>query len=375
MSEAVDSLHLTLFGPDSNAAPYLGEGWSGAERTHRWTTGLRSLVRLPPLRAQPWFALTLQGWGVNIGGRTPPQDFTLWLNGARLRRLRLAPGMPMALCVPGDLLRADGENLLRLDHPAAVRPSDWQAESRDTRLLSLAMQRLDVEPLDAPLAPAPRLLPRAPEPDAARAKEIAEMFQSRGQSCDLGNFQRHYGAEPYGLLRFAGIHPAELTQGLRTRFAGIGDADKLSFFNHDDSRELQGKHAIYGLNYHTFKYVDETDVAALVVSESRRLAYLARLFFEQLENDEKIFLRAEHFETPEEALALHSLLRAYHPRARLLVLGAAPAHLQERIGRVVELRPGLYRGYVSAMSEPQRVPPRPLHEEWMQICAAVAASA
>ncbi len=374
MSGVVDEIRLTFGAKGSNADPYLGEGWHGAEAAHRWTDGRRSVLRLPPMRPQPWFALTLQGWALDIGGVTPPQILTVVLNGTTLRRLRLVGSMPMAIAVPGELIHADAENIIVLDHPEAVRPSELLPGHGDARMLSLAFQRLDVEPLDEPLHLAPRLLPKvAPPEDAAEAKAVAEAFQSLGQSYDLGNFQRDYGAEPFGLLRFAGIFPLPLMQGLRTRFADVGDVHRLSFFVHDGSREYQGHHADYGLDYHTFKMVGETDVTALAATEARRLGYLARLFFEQLENNEKIFVRAEHFETPEEALALHRLLRAYHPHARLMVLQAAPAKTPERIGRVIALRPGLYRGYLSRMSDPVRVPTRPLSDEWMNLCAAVVA--
>ena len=372
MSDVVDEIRLRFAAKAASVAPYLGEGWHGAEGGHRWTDGLRSVLRLPPLRARPWFALTLQGWGLEIAD--VKQTLTVALNGTVLRRLRLVGGMPTTIPFPGDLVRPDAENILVLDHPDAVRPSEAQPGNGDTRLLSLAFQRLDVEPLDPPMSLAPRLLPEAPPPaDAAETKALAETFQSLGQSCDVGNFQRQCGAEPFGLLRFAGIAPARLIHGLRTRFARIGDVDQLSFFTHEGSRELQGKHAIYGLDYHTFKFVDETDIADLTVKEAKRLGYLARLFFEQLENNEKIFLRAEHFETPEAALALHMLLCGYNSRARLLLLQAAPSHLPERIGRVIELRPGLYRGYLSAMSDPARDPIRPLLEEWIKLCATVVA--
>ena len=89
------------------------------------------------------FALTLQGWALNIGGVTPPQILSLILNGTLLRRLQLVGGTPMAIAVPGELMRADAENMLVLDHPEAARPSELQPGHGDTRLLSLAFQRLE----------------------------------------------------------------------------------------------------------------------------------------------------------------------------------------------------------------------------------------
>jgi hypothetical protein len=366
-----DALHLNFSAEGSNAEPYLGEGWHHAEVGHRWTDGLTSVLRLPPFKPQPWFALTIQCWPFNPPG--VEQTATLVLNGTQIANYRPPHLPPVAIAVPGELVRADGENQLVLHHPNAASPALTQEGNGDTRLLALALQALSFEPLDELPPVAPHLLPEvAPPEDPAEAQAVVEMFQSLGQNCGFGGTQRFYKAEPYGLLRFASIHPDQLVRGLRTRFEGVGDVSRLHFHIAEDTGELKGRHSVYGLDYHTFKKPDEIDVAAFAQTESRRLAYLARLFFEQLENDEKIFLRVKSFETPGEALALHRLLRAYHPRARLLILDRPPSHAPERAGRVIELRPGLYRGYFLTTSDPVDGP-RPPPEEWLRLCATVVA--
>ena len=366
-----DALHLTFSAEGSNAEPWLGEGWHHAEVGHRWTDGLLSVLRLPPFKPQPWFALTLQCWPFNPPG--VEQIATVVLNGTEVASYRPPHLPPYAVAVPGDLVRSSGENLLTLHHPHAASPALTQEGAGDTRMLALAMKALDFQPLDAPLHIAPRLLPEVALPeDPAEAKEVVEAFQSLGQHCGFGMAQRHYGTEPFGLLRFASLYPEGLVMGLRTRFKGVGDLDQLSFQTLNNSRELNGRHAVYLLDYHTFRMADETDVADLAKKEAQRLNYLARLFFEQLENDEKILLRVGHFQTPGEALALHLLLRAYHPRARLLILDRPPDHARERAGRVIELRPGLYRGYFLTTIDPV-FGPHPPAEEWLRLCATVVA--
>jgi len=366
-----DALHLTFSADESNADPWLGEGWHHAEVGHRWTDGLLSVLRLPPFNPQPGFALTIQCWPFNPPG--VEQMVSITLNGVEILRYRPPHLPPVAVSVPGDLVRSDGENLLVLHHPHAASPALTQEGAGDTRMLALAMKALDFQPLDEPLHVAPRLLPQVgPPDDPAEAKALMEAFQSMGQHCGFGMTQRHFGAEPFGLLRFASLYPEGLVKGLRTRFAGVGDLDQLSFQTFKNSRELNGRHATYLLDYHTFRMADETDVDDLARKEARRLNYLARLFFEQLENDDKIFLRVGHFETPGEALALHLLLRAYHPRARLLVLDRPPDHARERAGRVIELRPGLYRGYFLATADPV-FGPFPAPDEWLRLCATVVA--
>lgn len=368
MNAPAQDIHLTFSAEGSNADAYLGEGWHSAEVGHRWTDGLASVVRLPPMRARPWFALSLHCWPVTTGGVT--QRLRVWLNGAELKRFDRVDLALLHIVVPGALVNEAADNVLVLDHPDAVRPNEIDAAERDGRLLSLSFQSLGFETLDEPLHLSPRLLARAAPPArAADVKSLVEVFQSLGHNHDLGLFQRAYGAEPNGLLRFAAIGHDPLLRALKSRFAGIGDLDKLSFHVEPDGRQMRGRHAVYGLDYQTSMPKEQTNVAELAAREAMRLKYLARLLCEQLERDEKIFVRHESFETPEKALALHHLMRSYNRRVRLLLIGAAPSQAPERVGRVIELRPGLYRGYLPKLPDPDR----PVYEAWLSLCAAVAA--
>ena len=365
------ALHLNFSAEVNDVEPWLGQGWHGAEVGHRWTDGVSSVLRLPAFPAHPWFVLTLQCWPFNHGDLV--QTLTIEMNGVTLHQYQPRGTIPNALVVPGELVRADGENVLVFHHPHAASPAHTHPGAHDARTLALAFQKLSFEPLDVPLHLAPRMLPEVKIPtEVAEGKAVVLEFQSLGRHCALGNVQRHFGAEPFGLLRFANIFPDALVTGLRMRFADIGDLDKLSFITFENSRELQGRHSVYGLDYHTFRFVDEIDVEAFAVTEAKRLAYLARLFIEQIENDEKIFVRLLDFQSDAEALALHQLLRAYNSRARLLILGGPPDHARERGGRVIELRPGLYRGYFTTTSD-QTIGPSPDPQEWLRLLAAVVA--
>ena len=365
-------VRLIFAGEGMNAGPYLGEGWHGPEDTHRWTDGFSSVVRLPPMRPSAQFALTLQCWPLRVGGIT--QRVTVEWNGSVLLDCQPNLNVPAAVIVPGDLVNAHAENVLTLHHPDARSPAELESGNGDNRTLALGFTRLDLAPLDITPFATPHFLPRVAAPaDKGEARAVVEVFQSLGQNCDLGLFQRNYGTDPFGLLRFASIFPDRLVDGLRRRFAGIGIEEKLSFKAPKPGGELIGRHAEYGLDYHTFKNEGEVSVETFTTTEARRLNYLARLFIEQLENNEKIFLRVEHFELQEEALALHLLLQSYNSRNRLILLQAAPESAPELIGRVMRVRPGLYRGYLSSISDETRERPRPLFEEWLTLCATVVA--
>ena len=372
MTSPVEDFRLNFASPSSNADAYLGEGWHGAETQHRWTDGFTSVVRLPPLRASAGFLLTLKCRPLALGRAA--QRLTVTLNGVELTRVSLDDYAVILLRVSGHLVSDAQDNRLVFDHPDAARPNEIEPGNPDDRSLALAFLSLECEALDDFVFDSPKLLPAvAPPTDYAEAKAMVEAFQSLGKNCDLGLLQRKFGAEPFGLLRFAAISPDRLTMALKTRFEGIGDVDKLTLFLEWDGRHYQGRHADYGLDYHTFLPVDATPVEELTKKEALRLKYLARLLIEQLENDEKIFLRQESFETTEEAVALHRLMRKYNPRARLFLVSLVRPEAPERVGRVVELRPGLYRGYLPRLSDPSRTPDRPIFEEWTPLCAAVLA--
>ncbi len=53
--------------------------------------------------------------------------------------------------------------------------------------------------------------------------ELLCHFESLGRNCEFGFVQRLSGAEPMGLLRFAGMSFDALVQALNTRFAGIAE--------------------------------------------------------------------------------------------------------------------------------------------------------
>jgi hypothetical protein len=366
-----DALHLNFTAEASNVEPWLGEGWHGAEAGHRWTDGVRSVLRTPPFPAQSWFVLTIQCWPFNPDDLV--QTLTVELNGVALHEYQPLAPIPHAIAVPGELVRADGENVLVFHHPHAASPALKQPGGQDARTLALAFQKLSFEPLDNPFHAVPRVLAEVEGPDdPAEAKAVVEAFQSLGLHCGLGVAQRHYKTDPQGLFRFAGLWAAPLIHGLTSRFASIGDLDKLSFRTHNGGWELQGRHSVYLLDYHTERRAEETDIPEFTRKEAQRLAYLARLLIEQLENDEKIFVRLANFQTPGEALALHRLLCAYNPRARLLIVEGPPERAPERAGRVIELRPGLYRGYFAHTTNPAS-PTHPAPEEWLRLCATVVA--
>ena len=357
------------FGQGGNSDAFAREGWRACEPRHRWSMGARNLLVLPALARSRQFALT-----VYCDPAQPPsvaQNLALEFNQASLGVLRPRRGVPLRLVVPGDIVNKSGDNTLVCLNPNVPSSDRQSAGNRPLGALAFAWRRLELSPDDTVTLDAPDTLPEPEDVAALNLQAVVGLYQSLGRNCELGIFQRRCGAEPIGLLRFASVFADRLVQGLRQRFAGIETATELSLVAPRAGGELMGRHALYGLSYHTFKKESEVDVEALRASESRRLGYLARLLIEQIENDEKIFVRLGEFESEGEFRALHQLLRVYNPQARLLMVQAAPPSEPERAGHVERLAPNLYRAFLSSFADPARVPSTLAYDDWLKICATL----
>lgn len=353
------------FAQGGNSDAFAREGWRGGEPRHRWSFGARNLLVLPPLARSRQFALTL-----DCDPAQPPgvrQDLALEFNGVSLGLLQPRRGIPQRLVIPGDIVSDARDNTLVClnANPAASAGGDA------SRALALAWRRLELSPADTTRFNQPEPLPEPQDMGALPLQSVLGLYQSVGQNCELGIFQRRYGAEPVGLLRFSSIFADRLVYGLRNRFAGIDAANEFSLVAPRPGGELMGRQALYGLSYHTFRNENDVDVEAFKAKELQRLNYLARLFIEQLENDEKIFVRRGDFEAEGEFHALHHLLRAYNPQARLLLVLPAPSDAPARAGRVERLGPNLYRGFLSRFADPASVPASIAYEDWLKVCATL----
>ena len=82
-------------------------------------------------------------------------------------------------------------------------------------------------------------------------------FESLGENCELGFVQRHFGAEPIGLLRWAGISLDKLRHGLATAFDRVGTEAMTEMHVNPSNQEYFTTDKVYGLNMHTFILRDE----------------------------------------------------------------------------------------------------------------------
>lgn len=134
----------------------------------------------------------------------------------------------------------------------------------------------------------------APAAELAPASDNAALFsafESLGGNCEFGFVQRHFGAEPIGLLRWVGISPHRLLAMLARRFDGIGEPQ----FTRLEPRTKPTNEIImhdtrYGLRMHTFVPNTGQDLEALGLQIMRRMRFTRRKLLEDLEAGEKFFV-------------------------------------------------------------------------------------
>jgi hypothetical protein len=173
---------------------------------------------------------------------------------------------------------------------------------------------------------------RRPDTEAVAdpARLLCE-FASLGESSEFGLAQRHFGAEPLGLLRFATIGYAELMAALAADFAGLGDPSQTELLvtPRDEYVIVDTR---YGLRTPTGTKSASVDRDWFFAAACRRQRFLAARFREDA-GGERIMVRADHAPIAMEQIReLHGALQCYGA-ATLLHVGTAsePVNTIERL--------------------------------------------
>ncbi len=202
--------------------------------------------------------------------------------------------------------------------------------------------------------------------EASEVPPVAELmlsFESIGERCDLGLTQRHYGVEPFGLLRFAYTPYQGLIAALDAGFDGVGGADIE--FQHRDG-ELVADVNRYGLSFHTFTYQNELTKPGKHEGFYRRwFAHLRKKLIADLEAGEKILVYGSAVRLSDDEIArLFALFRRYGTSPLLCVRPADATHPE---GSVEVREAGLYIGYVARFAAFE-AGEQPSFESWRLVC-------
>ena len=202
-------------------------------------------------------------------------------------------------------------------------------------------------------------------PAAARVlndTEVVSLFEGVGHNCEFGFVQRHFGADPASLLRWASIPYDLFIKALQNRFSGVGDPTYTTFEPFWGDGEYATRDTRYEMTAHTQeREVPKHRYEAMFTQHCKRLAWLRRAFVESLEDSVKIFVRVDYEPlTVAQAHALFGELNKYG-RNRLLIVRAD----RERNGAVEILRPDLCVGYISSFSREDALDKYVQHDNWL----------
>ncbi len=300
----------------------LGEGWSTAPEAPARAVGRLSLAQgaAMPAASRYLLGLTLTPMAAS-GGRST--EIGIAVNDRALADLRLDPhwqeeGAEFAFWLPPETV--------------AERPFEIAFRHDQDFLLTSLQVQCGGEGGERGLDP----------------REVMQRFENLGDNCEFGLVQRHFGAEPVGLLRFAGLrNPRRLIRFLEDDFGSFGEPGSL------DAVLIGGEYWIidrtYGIAYHTFRYPNEIDAASVIRENEVKAMYLKRKFREDLEDGEKILVyKRVVTRNPHELLALHAALNRFGTVNRLFWV--TQADTDHAAGEVEWVGDRLLKGYVGRIS-------------------------
>lgn len=375
---------LTIgFGSAGNSLAYLGGGWARSEAEFTWGIGTESHIVLPRLEPADDYILTLDVIPFVRAPELPAQRLIVSINDTVVGSSTLSRPTLLGYRL-SSVAEGSERALITLRHPDAARPSDLDGTG-DERPLAFAVSEAKVYRVTGPQNDAGRLPPGLmlgqathrpfntrvqhdlSERTGLSLSQLAVKFESLGENCEFGLFQRRCDAEPLGLLRFSSTFMRNLIRGINNRFEGLGSAEDIDpRLEGDQRREYMIHEKKFGLVYHTFVYEGQRSIWLMREQESARLKFLLRKFMEELEASEKIFVyKRNAVVSEEEVLPLHMALNQYGENTLLWVVPAEPGRL---VGTVEVAMPGLLKGYIDRFA-----PDDNAHDfsfdGWLNICA------
>jgi hypothetical protein len=192
--------------------------------------------------------------------------------------------------------------------------------------------------------------------------DLVLQFESIGDNCELGLLQRYAGAEPLGLLRFAGAPVRHIVRALNARFAGIAEPDRIRI--EPENGEYMVKLAAYNFSQHADVKVGEMTPDAVHERQCRAARFLAAKLIDDLTNGAKILVFRQNEPLLAADLAdLRMALAAYGPYILLWVQEACPGHPP---GSVEVADERMMVGYVRRLAQRHEVPKLD-KASWLQV--------
>jgi hypothetical protein len=182
--------------------------------------------------------------------------------------------------------------------------------------------------------------------------DLVMRFESIGDNCELGLVQRVAGAEPLGLLRFAGVPLRNLVRALHARFANIADPGHIRI--NAENGEYMVKLTKFDFTYHAHVKIGDMEPEALRQQQIRTVGFLSRKLIADLENPSKILVfRQNEPLSAGDLVDLRMALSAYGQGILLWVEQARPGHPP---GSVEVADERMMVGYVRRLAKRNTVP-------------------
>jgi hypothetical protein len=358
MKSGLERLLSLTFGKEGNESNHLGNGWSGDEPDGRWMVGQASELWLDYPGAGHDLILELDLNVMSAPADQAEQRLVVGVRNKGVAQLNVSRPGTIGIHIPAGLVQTPGPVRILFLHPDFRRPVDLGL-GKDDRQLSFAARSLRLS----------RLLPRQPASSGPELppNELVTRFESLGDNCEFGLVQRKLGAEPLGLLRFTFIELRDLIRGLRSGFAGLGDAGTIEVTVSGKDEEYVIRDSSYAMTFHTWQSQTETDIETIRRQYDTRVGFLKRKLIEDVTNAEKIFvIRRSPALRPEEVLPLYAALNETGQNRLLWVVLADEKHPP---GTVELLLPGLMRGYVDRFAPYDNAPDLSF-SAWLAVCEA-----
>lgn len=376
-----------IFGVGGNAAPVQLYGWSFPEPRYTWCVDTSSAVRIPYRPGDGTLMLELTVNPMLLPPVIRTQRLVVAANGTVLGEEVIAGESTLGYAVPESVLDETHTLTVTLSYPESFVPAELGAGPDERRLgVSVRDMLLLWVPPEAPFTPVTR--PPLPADAAGGIEaavrfctalspaELAHNFESLGHNCEFGLMQRAAGAEPLGLLRFAGISMHHLLRGLDMAFEGIDDPARLRAYTERGRRgeEYLIRDDRYSAMFHTRQLQGEITPEALVAKFAPHLAFLRRQFQGVLEDGSRIFVHHRPgLRSQAEVMPLLNLLRSHGPNVLLYVTedfvapdGTAVPTMPA--GTVVQERADLFHGYIDEFAPVYDAAKLNL-PAWLSICA------
>ncbi|WP_428491570.1 hypothetical protein [Rhodopila sp.] len=381
---------LTIsFAATGNSLAYLGGGWARAEDTFTWCVGAESHLVFPRLAEADEYVLMLDVVPFVHAPELPGQRLIVSVDDNVVGSSEISRPTLLGYRIPASLTRRADRMVVTLQHPDAACPQDF-FDIADDRSLAFAVSGAKLLRIAYTTAARHGRLPTGLMLGASQASnfgvhtggelaqwatsrtgltlpQIALAFESLGENCEFGLFQRRCDAEPLGLLRFSSTFMRNLIRGIDSGFAGLGEIDDIDPRLEGESRKEYMIHERkFGLVYHSFVYEGQRSVWLMREQESARLRFLRRKFIEELEAADKIFVyQFGSAVSEEEILPLHMALNRYGEATLLWVV---QAERDRPAGMVEVVMPGLLKGYIDRFA-PEKNAHDLSFDGWLRVCA------